>query len=96
MGTLLSRKMDCYKPVREGSFWSRSYVEYESNGDKNKTLLIKEYLSKIRPYLKDIIYDIKKSDTWKTIAINLTSSEGTDGECVMHSKSENIEIMIDD
>ena len=40
-------------------------MEYESNGDRNKILLVKEYLNKIRPYLKDIINNVKKSDTWK-------------------------------
>ena len=26
---------------------------------------VKEYLNKIRPYLKDIINNLKKYDTWK-------------------------------
>ena len=29
-----------YKPVRVGNSWSNNYVEYESNGDRNKTLSI--------------------------------------------------------
>ena len=37
----------------------------KSNSDKNKTLSVKEYLNKISPYLKDIINNLKKSDTWK-------------------------------
>ena len=40
---------------------------------------------------------IKKADTWKiqlTIAINLLSSKDNDEERVMHSKSDNIEIMV--
>ena len=32
---------------------------------KNETLLIEEYLNKIRPYLKNIINDLKKFDTWQ-------------------------------
>ena len=28
-------------------------------------LSVEEYFDKIRPYLKDIINDLKKSDTWK-------------------------------
>ena len=32
-----------YKPVRVTNFWSNSYIEYESNGDRNKTLSIEEY-----------------------------------------------------
>ena len=32
---------------------------------EKKTLSVQEYLNKIRPYLKDIINNHKKSDTWK-------------------------------
>ena len=28
------------KPVRVGNFWSNNYIEFESNGDRNKTLSI--------------------------------------------------------
>ena len=31
-------------------------MESRSNGDKNKTLSVEDYLNKIRPYLKDIKY----------------------------------------
>ena len=51
------------KSVRVNNFWSNNYIEYESNGDRNKTLSAEEYLDKIRPYLKDIINKLKKSDT---------------------------------
>ena len=54
-----------YKPVSVGNFWSNNYIENESNGDRNKTLSIEEYLNKTRPHLKDIINDLKKIDTWK-------------------------------
>ena len=43
--------------------------------------------------------NLKKFDTCKiqlTIAVNFISSKGTDKELVMHSKSENKEIMIYD
>ena len=53
-----------YKPVRESSFWSNNYIQHESKCDRNKALSVKEYLNKIRPYLKSI-YNLKKSDTWK-------------------------------
>ena len=52
-----------YKPVRVGSSWSNNYIEYKINGDKNKTLLVKEYLNKTRPYSKEIINNLKISDT---------------------------------
>ena len=52
-----------FKAVRVSNFWSNNYVECESKGDKNKTLSVEEYLNKISPYLKDIINNLKKSDT---------------------------------
>ena len=51
-----------YKPVRVGNFWSNNCIEYESNGDKNKILLLAECLNIVRPYLKNIINNLKKSD----------------------------------
>ena len=36
-------------------------MEYKSKGDR-KTLPVDEYVNKIRPYLKDIINNLKKSD----------------------------------
>ena len=44
---------------------SNDYIEYKSNGDKNRTLSVEEYLDKVIPCLKDIVNDLKKSDTWK-------------------------------
>ena len=88
-----------YKPVRVNNVWSNNYVEYKSNGNRFKTLSVEKYLDKIRQYLKDIINDFKKSDIWKiqlTIANNFISSLDNDEEHVMHSKSDNIEIMIND
>ena len=80
-------QIDYYKAVRAGGPWSNSYIKYESYGDEGKTLQIKEYLDEIQPYLKDIINDYKKADTWKiqsTIAVNFFSSKDNDEKCVMH------------
>ena len=72
-----------------------NHIEHKSNIDKNKILSVEEYLDKIRPYLRDIINDLKQSDTWKiqlTIKINFFSSEDdNDEEHVMLSKSDNID-----
>ena len=46
--------------------------------------------------MKDI-NDLKKSDTWKiqlTIVVSFMFSKENDKNCVMHSKSNNIEFMI--
>ena len=53
---------------------------------------LKKYLNKIRPYLKDIINNLKRSVAWKiqlTIAINFISFKDNDEEHVMHSKRDN-------
>ena len=87
-----------YKPGRVNNFWSKNYIEYRSNSYRNKALSVQEYLNKISPYLKDIINNLKKSGTRKiqlTIASNFISSKDDDEDRVMHSKGDNIEIMID-
>ena len=92
-------EVNYYKPARVNNFSSNNYIEYKSNGDRNKTLPVEEYLKKISPYLKDVINNLKKSDTWKiqlTIANNFISSVDNDEVRAMHSKSDNIEIMIND
>ena len=92
-------KKNYYKLVRVSHFWGNNYIEHESNGDRNKTLSVEEYLIKISPYLKDIINTLKKSDTWKiqlTIANSFICSLDNDEEHAMHSKNDNIEIMIND
>ena len=87
-----------YKPIRVSNLWSNNYVENEKNGDGNNTLSVEEYPNKIRPYLKDIITNLKNADTWKLqlkIANNFISSINNGEEHVMHPKSDNIEILID-
>ena len=60
-------------------------------------LSIEEYINEIRPYLSDIINDYKIQGEWKiqlTIAINFMSSKDSNETSTMHSKSNNIEILI--
>ena len=82
-----------YRPKRESTFSNNNYIEYKSNGERNKNLSLKEYLDKIKPYLRDLIIDLKESDTWKillTIEINFISPKDAEKEHVMLSKSDNI------
>ena len=95
---LFEKEEDYNKPVSVGNFYSKNYVEYETNCDRNKTLSIKKYFDEIKPYLKDIA-NLKKSDAWKIqfrIKINFIASKDTDKEHVTHSVSDNIEIIIYD
>ena len=53
---------NCQKPIRASNLWSNNYyIEYESNGDRNKALSVQEYLNKIRQYLKGIINNLEHS-----------------------------------
>ena len=92
--TLLEQEKDYYKPKRASNFWNNNYIEYESNGDKNRNLSLDEYLNKIEPYLRNMIIDPQNSDMWKiqlTVTIKFISSKDTKEERVMHSRSDNIE-----
>ena len=85
--------------VRVNKFWRNNYIEYESNDDRNKTLSVEEYLVKVDHVLKDITSNLKKSDTWKIqwpIANNFISSIDNGEGCIIYSKSDKIEIMIND
>ena len=66
---------------------------------KETVIEIKECLNRIRSYSKDIINSLRKSDMWKTqltIANNFTSSINNHEERLMHSKSDNMKILISD
>ena len=50
---------DYFERNRVSNFLSNNYIEYESNGDRNKNLSLDRYLDKIEPYLRDVIIDRK-------------------------------------
>ena len=57
---------------------NNNYNKYKTNDDRNKNLSLEKYFNEIKPYLKDIILNLQKSDTWKvqlTITINFMSSK---------------------
>ena len=57
------RRRNYYKPIRVNNFWSNNYIKYKNKGDSNKTISVEEYYDKFRPYLKDMINNLKKSNT---------------------------------
>ena len=78
-------------------------VVTKSRGDNDKKLSEKEYLSKIRPYLIDMINDHKdatkrsKSAEWKIrlcMYINFISSKDTGETRNIYAWSDNTEIVI--
>ena len=84
------------KTIWRKNFWNKTYIEYESNNDSNKDLTLKEYLDKLKSYLRDVIIDLQNSDTWKIhliIASSFIPSKDVNEEHLMHAKSENVELM---
>ena len=62
---LFKQESDNYQAIRVDNFWDNNYIEYESNGNKNKNLSVQEYVDEIKPYLRDIIINLQKSDEWE-------------------------------
>ena len=94
------KKKILIKQQNLNNYWSNNYTEYKRNGDRNRILSVEEYLDKTRPYLRDMINDLKQSDLWKiqlTVTISFSSfRDDSDEERVIHLKSDNIEITITD
>ena len=92
----LSIDKDYYKPILVKSGYNGNYVQYESKGDKILTL--KEYLDLTEKYLRELINHYKNKGEWKVQLleeINVISLKpGSDETRIMHTRSDNIEIMI--
>ena len=72
-------------------------VEYQSNGDRDKSISIARYLNNIREYLRKLIGSTKKNGEWKIqliMKINFISSRNFIESRDMYSKSDNFEIMM--
>ena len=90
---------DYYKPILVKSSFKDNYKYYESRGDKDKKLSVKQYLYKIMPYLSDLINDHKairnESNEWKiqiNMHVNFISSKDTGEICTIFVWSDNEEI----
>ena len=44
INTIFEQEEDYYEPVTVGNFWKKIYMEYQTNGDRNKNLSVEEYL----------------------------------------------------
>ena len=89
---------DYYKPKLTKSGYNNNYVQYESKGDKILTL--GEYFTVIEKYLRESIEEYKLKGEWKvqlTTEINFISLKpGSSETRIMHTRSDNIEIMFGD
>ena len=74
-GNLFNQSIDAdyYKPIRtkpNGFDNKNNYIEYESEGDKDKILLPEKYLNMIRRYISDMINDHKSHGVLKVHSAN--------------------------
>ena len=90
---------DYYKPILVEISFKNNYKYYESRGDKDKKLSVKQYLYKIMPYLSDLINDHKtnenNSNEWKiqiNMHVNFVSSNDTGEIRTIFVWSDNEEI----
>ena len=81
---LLDLEKDHYKPVKTISDFNNYHIQYESIGDKNKNLSIKEYIDIIKSYLSDIINSHKTRGEWKAHSGNKITDYKTEGEFKIH------------
>ena len=91
-----------YRPIKSSNSFSTNYIKYNSNGDKDKTILFKEYLDKIKPYLSNMIDNSMTQGEWKIQLIifllkilKCFCSKDSEETRTMHTKSDNIETMIE-
>ena len=83
-----------YKPIEVKSSFKCNYVKYESNGDKDRSLAIS--LMKVGPFLYDLIDFYKENGEWKiqlSMQVNFISDNNDDKGLILHTKSNNVEIM---
>ena len=89
-------KEDYYKPIEIKSTFNGNYIEYESRGNNDDNLSLKEYLNTVRPYLRDMIDNHKVHSEWKiqlVMRIIFVSSLDNNETHIMHTKNNTIEIM---
>ena len=55
----LSIDKDYYKPIMTNGAFNNNYVQYENKGNKDKILTLNKYLDITKPYLGNIINDLK-------------------------------------
>ena len=89
---------DHYKPKLVNRGYNNNYLEYESRGDG--ILSIREYLTLIEKYLRELINQYKHEGEWKvrlSAEINFISLKpGSDETRVIYTRSDNEEFMSGD
>ena len=80
----LSIDEDYYKPIITNVAFNNNYIQYESKGNKDKILTLREYLDMIRSYLSNIINDHKTQGEWRIHSGNTITEHKNQGEWEIH------------
>ena len=92
-----SSKEGHYKPILVKSSFKGNYKYYESRGDKEKRLSVRQYLNKIVPHLYDLINNLRiPRRVWKiqiSMRINFISSKDTAETRIIYVWSDNVSII---
>ena len=90
-------KFDIYKPIKISGAFSDNFIEYKYESKRDKSISIASYLNKIRKHLRKMIDDKRKSGEWKVqlvLKIDFIFSKIFNDTREVHSKSDNVEIMM--
>ena len=90
-------KFDIYKPIKISGAFSDNSIEYKYESKRDKSISIASYLNKIRKHLRKMIDDKRKSGEWKVqlvLKIDFIFSKIFNDTREVHSKSDNVEIMM--
>ena len=85
-------KKDVYKQIKISGAFCDNFVEYQSNGNRDKSISIARYLNNIREHLRKLIDSKKRNGGWKIqliMKINFISSRNFIESRDMYSKSDN-------
>ena len=88
---------DYYKPILVKKSFKGNYKYYETRGDEEKRLSVKQYLNKIRSHLYDLINDHRITRrVWKiqiSMRANFICSKDTGETRIIYVWSDNVSIM---
>ena len=79
LGFTFDPEKDHCEPKKTVRVFNNIYIQCESVGDKGKTLLPKDYLYVIRPYLSHMINHHRTQEEWKLHSGNIITAHKTQG-----------------
>ena len=87
---LYESEEDYYELQKTKGGFNDDYIEYGSNGDRDKRLSIQEYLNMVRPYLSNIIDDHKDTSTMHIENQNIITLTGYEADDIIEKLFESL------